>query len=74
MTVTIGLLGAGRIGLTHAEALATIPEAQVAAMAAAPSGECLGDHVGPEAIVACGHRGVGGEHQLVAGLGDGLRQ
>jgi len=33
MTVTIGLLGAGRIGLTHARALAGIPSARLAAIA-----------------------------------------
>lgn len=33
MTVTIGLLGAGRIGLTHARALAGVPAARVAAIA-----------------------------------------
>ena len=33
MTVTLGLLGAGRIGLTHARALAGVPAAKVVAIA-----------------------------------------
>ncbi|MDH3668971.1 MAG: inositol 2-dehydrogenase [Paracoccaceae bacterium] len=33
MTVTIGLLGAGRIGLTHARTLANLPAARLAAIA-----------------------------------------